>query len=255
MQAALLTSQLRSTTQVWAHRGASAAEPENTLAAFSAAIQQGADGVEFDVQQTSDGQLVVCHDETITRTSTGTGWINRLTLHELRTHSFGRASTGEPQHLPLLDEVLELFTGTGLTINVEIKDAVVAYPGLGLRVVQALSDRGLTEQSVVSSFNHLTLARLASDQVPVALGLLYSEPLFAAQHYARMVGVQALHPSRHCLRLDPEGITAARRSGLLVHAWTLDEPDRIERAVGLGVDAIITNTPAATRGVLRALDA
>ena len=110
---------------VFAHRGASAYAPENTLPAFALAANMNAFGVELDVHRTKDGQIAVIHDERIDRVSDGTGKVSELTLEELRQYSF-RAGFGDrfgQVDIPTLDEVYELLGPRGLYVNVEIKDS------------------------------------------------------------------------------------------------------------------------------------
>lgn len=114
---------------IWAHRGASAHAPENTLPAFELAVEQGADGVELDVHLTADGHLVVTHDETIDRCSDGTGAIASLTLEQLRAFDFSAGWEGfAGTRIPTLREVYELLHPTDLTINVELKNTFAPYP-------------------------------------------------------------------------------------------------------------------------------
>ena len=118
-------------TAIWAHRGASAYAPENTIPAFEQAIEMGADGVEFDVQRTSDGQLVVIHDETINRTSNGFGRVVDLTLEQLRLCNFSNGFVGHRKvQIPTLREALDLLGPTGVRINIELKNSVELYPGM-----------------------------------------------------------------------------------------------------------------------------
>ena len=111
-------------TKVWAHRGASAYAPENTLEAFLLAAEQGADGVELDVQLTKDGEMVVVHDEEIDRVSDGSGFVKDYTLAELKNLNFNKT---HPEYqnvkIPTLREVYEALKPTGMTINVELKTA------------------------------------------------------------------------------------------------------------------------------------
>ena len=107
---------------VWAHRGASAYCPENTLPAFAKAMEMGADGIELDVQMTKDGELVVCHDEKIDRTSDGKGWLKDFTLAELRNFDFSYGYEAyKGVKIPTLREVFELFADTNMTINIVLQ--------------------------------------------------------------------------------------------------------------------------------------
>ena len=118
-------------TKVWAHRGASAYAPENTLEAFLLAAEQGADGVELDVQLTKDGEMVVVHDEEIDRVSDGSGFVKDYTLAELKILNFNKT---HPEYqdvkIPTLREVYEALKPTGMTINVELKTGIFWYKDL-----------------------------------------------------------------------------------------------------------------------------
>lgn len=203
------------------------------MAAFQLAVDQGANGVELDVQRSLDGVLVVCHDETVNRTTSGSGEIRELTSEQL---------TG--LGLPTLADVLDLLAGTSMTINLELKDSVVPYLGMAQQVVGIVTGFGLAERVIVSSFNHLSIAGLAKSQVPMRLGLLYPEPLFEPWDYATRIGAQAVHPSGTALNIDPGSVALCHERGIAVHVWTLDEPAHLLAAAHLGVDAVITNRPA-----------
>ena len=149
--------------KVWGHRGASGVAPENTLPAFDLARRMGADGVELDVQLSADGRLVVIHDETLDRTTTGSGPVAARTLDELRTLDAGRGLAGYAgARIPTLDEVFELFAGTPVVVNVELKNSVVAYPGLEEKVLALVAAAGMADRVLLSTFNHLSLVRLRS---------------------------------------------------------------------------------------------
>jgi len=131
-------------TLVWAHRGASGYAPENTLEAFRKAIEMGADGVELDVQLTKDGELVVIHDETVDRTSDGSGWVKDFTYARISRFNYNRTHKEgyERAMIPTLEEVYELLKPTGLTINVELKTGVVFYPEIEERVLDLTARMG-----------------------------------------------------------------------------------------------------------------
>ena len=146
-------------TLVWAHRGASGYAPENTLEAFRMAVEMGADGVELDVQLTKDGELVVIHDETVDRTSDGSGWVKDFTYARISRFNYNRTHKEgyERAMIPTLEEVYELLKPTGLTINVELKTGVVFYPEIEERVLDLTARMGLEECVWYSSFNHYTV--------------------------------------------------------------------------------------------------
>lgn len=229
--------------QIWAHRGASAYAPENTLPAFEKALEQGADGVELDVQRSADGQLVVIHDETISRTSNGIGKVADLSLEEMLQCNFANGFVGYRKvSIPTLREVLELVGPSGATINVELKNNHEPYPGMGQQVVELVRQLGLLDQVIISSFNHASLAELRGTVPPANLGLLLTDAVFNPWDYANWFGAGALHPNFKLLR-QVDYVWLAHEAGIKVHAWTLDEEGDLLAAQDLGVDAAITNFP------------
>lgn len=234
-------------TQIWAHRGASAYAPENTMPAFNLSVEQGADGVEFDVQRSLDGELVVIHDETINRTSNGFGRVVDLTLEQLRMCDFSNGFVGHRNvKIPTLRETLDLFEPTDLTINIELKNSIELYPGMEREVAALVEEAGLTNRVVVSSFNHYSLANLRGVLPPERIGLLYSDGLYDPWRYAEWFGAANLHPHFLTLR-DPNFLWLAHEAGVRVNAWTVDEDDDIRWLAGLGIDAVVTNFPDRAR--------
>lgn len=237
-------------TATWAHRGASAYAPENTLPAFEEAVRLGADGVELDVQQTSDGHIVCIHDETINRTSNGFGTVASLTLDELRRCDFSNGFPGRSNvKIPLLREALEVFQSSGLMVNVELKNSRVQYPGLEDQVLRIVRDAGMAERVVISSLNHYSLANLRGHLSPSQLGLILQDQLVDPWRYAAWFGAGAIHPERIALQL-PDYIWLAHEAGIQVRAWTVDDDDEAVRLARMGVDAVITNFPDRIQGAI-----
>lgn len=231
-------------TQVWAHRGASAYAPENTLEAFRLAAAMGADGVELDVQLSKDGQLVVAHDETIDRVSDGTGYIKDYTLAQLKTFSFNRTCPEVTEaRIPTLREVYELLKPAALTINAELKTGIILYEGIEEKVLELAAEMGMEDRVIYSSFYHPSLVRLKELDPSVKTGLLYSDGwLDAAAYGKKRVGVDALHPALYHMQ-DAGLLPSAREQGLKVHVWTVNEREYMEALARQGVEAIITNKP------------
>lgn len=238
-------------TEIWAHRGASAYAPENTIPALRMAIEQGAQGLEIDVQRTADDVLVVVHDETINRTSSGFGRVADLTFEELRRCDFSNGFIGHRNvQIPTLSEVLDLVADTGVTINVELKNSVVPYPGIELDAAVEVTAAGMTDRVIFSSFNHACLANLRDVVPPSQIGILYTDGLYNPWQYAHLVGAGALHPDWSSL-WQPDYVRHAHDAGIKVHAWTVDEAKDVRLAMSLGVDAIVTNFPDLARRVVR----
>lgn len=236
---------------IWAHRGDSHACPENTLAAFAAAIAAGADGVEFDVQLSRDGVPVVIHDETLERTTGARGPVRARTAAQLQALSAGLARPGwESVGIPLLADVLALLAPSTLLVNVELKNSVVEYPGLEEVVVEAVATAGLPgERVVLSSFSPTSTARLAR-LTDLEVALVYSRPWPAPVRLACELGAQAIHPSR--LMVGPGLVPLAHRRGLRVRAWNVNGAAQVRRMRVRGVDGVFTDDPVAARRLLTA---
>lgn len=234
-------------TEIWAHRGASAAAPENTMAAFELAIQQGADGIELDVHLSADRIIVVTHDESCRRVTGENKMVCQLKLDELRQLDFGRVMPGfGRQQIPTLEEVFDLVKPTDLTLNIELKNSLILYPGLEEAVLNLARDHQMTDRICLSSFNHYSMVQAASlikeQNLSVPCGLLYDCGLYEPWVYARHAGASAIHPHYGNLRI-PDLVEACNDAGVKIHVWTVDAPDQIKKACLLGVDAIITNVP------------
>ncbi len=230
---------------IFAHRGACKAAPENTLPAFEAALRLGADGVELDIQYSSDGGLVVFHNPTLEATSTGTGRVTAHTLAELRELDagawFGPGFAGT--RIPTLDEVLDLLRGRAL-VNIELKVLYSFRSSLSADAVTAVRRHGMADQVIFSSFNPFALRDAKRAGPEIETGLLLAPDLPAwmrlglTRRYARAGG---LHPE--LVMVDAAYMARARKLGLPVRVWTVDEEADMRRLIDLGVDAIITNVP------------
>jgi glycerophosphoryl diester phosphodiesterase len=231
--------------RIVAHRGAPRVAPENTLAAFRAAVAAGADGVELDVHLSRDGVPVVIHDERLERTTNGHGPVGAASAAELATLEAG-AWFHPPlrgERVPTLQAVLALLAPTLLELHLELKTARMAYPGLVPAVHRLVREAGLLERTTLSSFNHRTLLEARALSPPPACAALLYEVLVEPWIYARQHDFQALHP--HHATVDAALVQACHRAGLAVRAYTVDDPAEAQRLFAAGVDALITNDPAA----------
>jgi glycerophosphoryl diester phosphodiesterase len=182
-------------TLIFGHRGASASAPMNTLPAFERAVALGADGIELDVRQTSDGALVVIHDDTVDTTTDGSGRVDSLTLAQLNELDAGAwfGPAFACVRIPTLESVFEA-VGARLLINVELKAEHLRATGLEAAVAEAIARFRLHDRVLVSSFNPLALRRFHRLMPEVAIGFLHApeEPFFLP---ALMMG--QLHEARH----------------------------------------------------------
>lgn len=223
------------------HRGASADAPENTLAAFELALEQNADGIEFDVQLSADGVPVIIHDDTVDRTSDGTGRVRELTLAELRALRIDGAHA-----IPTLDELFEAL-GRRALLNVELKALGINDGGLSAAVAERIRQHGVGDNVLVSCFSPF-IVREARRHLPPAVPVAHLRQHRLMRLAHALVPAEADHPARS---LVDEGMMAwARRRGLRVNVWTVDEPAEARRLAALGVNSLITNRPAALRAAL-----
>ena len=228
---------------VWAHRGASGHAPENTLPAFRLAAEMGADGVELDVQMTRDGEIVVCHDETVDRTSSAKGWIKDFSFAEIRKLDFSYGNLAyEGITVPTLEEVLELLKPAGLTVNIEIKTGIVFYPGIEEKTLKAVRNQGMEDRVIYSSFNHETLRTIRKLDKDAPTGVLYEDGLVGAVRYAESLGANALHPGLFNLQY-PGFLEEARKAGMAINTWTVNSEEHLRMCREAGVHAVITNYP------------
>jgi glycerophosphoryl diester phosphodiesterase len=239
----------RNRVQVLAHRGASAYAPENTLAAFRRAIEQRADWLEFDVQQTRDGQLVVFHDLRVERTTNGRGAVRDLTLDEVRRLDagswFGREFAGEP--VPTFAEVVALARDAGIRIFPEVKDPRL-YPGIEERVADVLRAYGFEDRTIVQSFDGDSLERLRGLNPRLRLAALYtsSDPI-KGDPPAR---ADVIGPQWELVASEPAIVRDAHAVGRQVVVWTVDAPSAGRQMIESRVDGIITNRPDIVRALL-----
>jgi glycerophosphoryl diester phosphodiesterase len=238
---------------VWAHRGASAQAPENSLAALLRAAELGADGVEFDVQACATGELIVFHDATLGRCTGLTGAVRDTSANTLRGLRLDRIAelkglSPRGERIPFLDEWLAAVPPS-LFVNLEVKCEILADAVTAPRCLEALQRAGLSERSVVSSFHPAALWQAAAARSVIPRGVLVEDS--SAWKALTALGLaarpSALHPE-HTL-VTPERVRAWHRLGLVVATWTVDEPDEAKRCYDAGVDVIISNRPDIIRRV------
>lgn len=215
-------------TLIIAHRGASAAAPENTLEAFERAVAMGADAIELDVRRTADDQLVVHHDPRL-----ADGRVVRET-----------PAADLPAVVPRLDVALDACRD--LVVNIEIKNDprepdFDPADWVAMRVAAELAGRGGGARWLISSFRIETVQRVASVLTTARTAWLVVDVDHTAIGRAAAIGCAAIHPRVD--RLDRPTLRRAHGAGLAVNVWTCDDPARIGELIGWGVDGICTNAP------------
>jgi glycerophosphoryl diester phosphodiesterase len=230
---------------IFAHRGASAHAPENTLAAFELALAQRADAIELDVKLTADGQVVVIHDATVDRTTGSQGRVKDLTLVQLKSLDAGSffSEKFRGEKIPTLAEVFEA-VGKRTFINVELTNYNTPRDGLVEAVCTLVEQFSLQEHVMFSSFfaSNLTRARARLPEVP--RGLLALNGLLGA--WARSFGFafgryQALHPELK--DVSRQQVQRVHRLQRRIHVWTVNAADDMRRLFRWDIDGIFTDDP------------
>lgn len=212
-----------------AHRGASAYKPENTVRAVRRALEMGADAVEVDVRLSADGYPVVIHDETVDRTTNGSGRVDELTLSALR-----QLDAGLGEKIPLLGEVLEEVKGRAV-LFVELK-----LPEVADKAVAEVVERDMLDDVLFISFFPEALIRVRELVPSSHIGLIYFKPPGGILE-AKRLRADAVLPKYNMA--TEKAVKFAKRLKLYVVAWTVDDPSLALRLKQRGVDAVATNAP------------
>lgn len=229
-------------SMIYGHRGASAHAPENTLEAFRLSMDMGADGFELDVHMSKDGELVVIHDETVDRTTDGTGFVREFTLEQLKKLDASNSMEGYKDcRIPTLKEVYTLIQDTHHIVNVEIKTDECDYPGIEEKCLALAKEMGVEERIIYSSFNHYTLLKMRQLKPDVKLGMLFGDIMVNPWEYAKQLDVDYLHPMKLNI-YTPDFAKKATEAGYGVNMWTINDKETITYCLEQGV-GIITNYP------------
>lgn len=237
---------------VFAHRGACKYAPENTLASFELAVEQGADAIELDVKLSADAEVMVIHDQTVERTTEGTGKVNRLSLRELKELDAGShfSASFKGEKIPTLDEVFES-VGKRIFINVELTNYSSRQDNLIPLTAEIVKRHGLQKNLLFSSFAPINLRRMKALLPEVPVGLLALDGILGIVNrsmvYQRL-SPGIIHPN---LKDVNAGLMAReRRRNRRVHVWTVNEESDLRRMNELGVDGVFTDDPLTAIRVL-----
>lgn len=227
---------------IYGHRGASGHAPENTLEAFRLAMDMGADGFELDVHLSKDGQLVVIHDETVDRTTNGTGLVRDLTLEQLKELD---ASNGMAAYrgakIPTLGEVFDLVRGTHHIVNVEIKTDEWFYPQIEEKCLALAAEKGVEDRVIYSSFNHYTLMKMRHLAPDAKLGMLFGDIMVNPWEYAEQLHIDYLHPMKMNIYV-PGFAEGTKSAGYGINMWTINDEETMRQCMKYDA-GIITNYP------------
>jgi glycerophosphoryl diester phosphodiesterase len=262
----------------YAHQGGAWESPSSTLHAIDHALEVGATGIELDVHATADGELVVCHDATVDRTTAAQGTIASFTLAQLRAMDFsywwipgadvtpgrpdseypfrGRAPGDRAFGIATLREVLERYPG--VVLNLDIKQTAPVVAPYEEALARLLAEFGRTDDLIVASFlDPATDAfRTFAPDVPTSAGTMATaaawQAVQAGEDLPESPAVAFQVPERQgdLVIVDEAFVAAAHRAGKAVHVWTVNDAESMERLLGLGVDGIISDVPTTLCGVI-----
>jgi glycerophosphoryl diester phosphodiesterase len=235
---------------VFAHRGASAHAPENTLAAFQLAHEHGADAIEFDVKLSKDGHVVAHHDTTLNRTTDGDGKLSQYTLAELKKLDAGAwfSEQYRGERIPTLAEIFET-VGDKLFMNIELTNYAAPFDKLVEKVAELVERYHMHERILYSSFfpHNLIRANALTPGLPRGQLALPGPAGWWQRRWGNYLQLQADHPFSG--DVSASSVQRSHARGRRVYVWTVNDPDEMRRLQTLGVDGIFTDDPKLARSV------
>lgn len=217
------------------HRGACAYEPENTLRSFAKAIELQADMIELDVRLSSDGQLFVIHDESLERTTNGTGYVFDKTFDELKSFDAGKG-----EKIPLLREALDL-VNKKIAVNIELKDSDALEKVLIL-IEEYVTQKGwLYENFIISSFNHYDLWKIKNINPQIRIGALAEIVPVDFVKFAKEMKAYSVHVKPEFV--EEKFVNDMHENEMKIFVYTLNDPNQIEKMKSLSIDGIFSDFP------------
>jgi glycerophosphoryl diester phosphodiesterase len=232
-----------SQTKIFAHRGFSSQFPENTMIAFQAALEIGADGIEFDVQLSKDHVPVIIHDSTLDRTTTGSGVVGHHSLSELKKVSAGSwfHKQFKAEQIPTLEEVCKWATNNALQLNIELKGYVWERQKLISIVYLLIKKYRLESRVIVSSFDHKVVHLWKKTFPMIETGIIVRAALYDPESYVRQIGILGYHI--YFMSLTMEEAEQLVTSGIRLRPYTVNDEMWIRTFLNLKCDAVITDYP------------
>ena len=231
---------------IMGHRGASKIAPENTLKAFKEAIRLKADSVEFDVQETLDGEIIIIHDDNTLRTAGTEGIVEQMTLKELKKLNFGNG-----ERIPTLLELIELAKDK-ISLNCEIK-----VEGIVKKIIHIFQDADILDSTIVSSFLHEELIKIQKIEPQLKLATLVPTEAgkFSDWNYKKKLIDYTFENNYYAINplyklADKRFIEYAHEKNIKVFPWTVDSGIAMRKLINMGTDGIITNDISRLKEVL-----
>jgi glycerophosphoryl diester phosphodiesterase len=241
----ILRGPLTSNPQLIAHRGGPVYQPENTMPAFIHAIDMGADWIEFDVQRTSDGVLIVFHDETVDRTTDGSGKVADMTWEQIQA-----LDAGNGERVPTFEEVIALAKESGVGVMPEAKSPSL-YPGIEAQMVEAVENAGYVDQTVIQSFDPEALDKVHDANPEMAVCALYGLWQFDLGGPQPGEAVYVC-PMAEMVLINPWMIRQAHRDGREVFVWfgIVENPLIMRTLLAMGADGLMVDDPIALADIM-----
>ncbi|HEU0138009.1 MAG TPA: glycerophosphodiester phosphodiesterase family protein, partial [Flavobacterium sp.] len=214
------------------HRGVRGHAAENTLDSFQKAILMNVDGIEFDVHLSSDGEIIVIHDETVDRTTNGSGPVKEMSVQQLQ-----KLTINGKYSIPVLAEVIDL-ADHKLLLNIELKSADAAVPVVKL-VEKYIANKRKYDQFLISSFDWNALQHVRELNTDIPLGVLTYTDIDLAIGFAEFIQAETIHPHFHLL--NAANTAEMQRKGFKVFTWTVNEREDILKIKSFKPDGIITD--------------
>jgi glycerophosphoryl diester phosphodiesterase len=227
-------------TQIFAHRGYSAAFAENTMRAFLEAEKAGADGLELDVQLTKDGELVVIHDEKVDRTTNGNGFVKDFLYKDLRKLNANKKSA-KKEPIPALSEVLDWLKTNKLVCNIELKNGLIPYKGMEEKIIDLVRKYDVMDRIIISSFNHYSIVYSCSLAPEIETAPLFLEGIYMPWIYSQAIRAKGIHPKY--TTMSDEVIIKTIENGIAVRPYTVNKEADLHRLFNINCTALITDDP------------
>ncbi len=218
--------------KIIAHRGARASEPENTVRAMNKAFECGADAVEVDLRFTCDHKLVVIHDDTLERTTNGTGKVSDMTIEQLRA-----LDAGKGERIPELSEALSVAKRYSRPLVIELKEE-----GMEWQVLEEVTEAGLGDKVIISSFIHTSLRNLKEKAPEIKTGVIIASVPVNPVRLVQDAKADIIFAKYS--RITREFIDdCVGYEGIEVYLWTVNTIDDLNNAISYGVDGVVTDNP------------
>lgn len=222
-----------------AHRGLAGLYPENTMIAFEKCLEYNPEAIEMDVQMTKDGELVVFHDEEVSRCTGAKGWVKDMTLAEMRELDPSNGFDIHDQKVPTLDEYFDLVQDKDLVTFVELKNSFITYDGMEEKVLECIDRHNLREKVIIYSANHYSVMKFKAMAPDIEICFPFDNWIFDYGEYCEKRNVTITIP--YHFALTQEIMDDFHKHSVKVYPWTVDEPEEMRRMLDMGADGMLTN--------------